>query len=512
MEEEEEAATTRGSLLLKQKLDNNDQWSSSDHGGMQLSESLSTTTPIVVLSTLAAVCGSFTFGSAVGYSSPSESGIEDDLGLTSAEYSIFGSILTIGAMLGAVFSGKIADFIGRKGAMGVSETFCILGWLAIVFAKDAWWLDLGRFLVGCGIGILSYVVPVYIAEITPKNVRGSFTSLSQLMIGCGKALTFLIGSLVNWRTLALIGIIPCLAHLLGLFFIPESPRWLVSPVQCILDFFFKLAFTWCINQEGSKFCLFFFFLAKCGRLEEFEVRLQFLRGENADISQEAADIIEYTENFRWISEDGVLHLFQGKYAYSIIVAVGLMAFQEFGGLNGFAFYTSSIFESAGFSSKIGTILAAVVQILMTTLGVLLIDKCGRRPLLMISATGACLGCVLTGFSFFLQDLQRGKELIPILVLIGVLVYLGSFELGMGGIPWIIMSEIFPINIKGLAGSLVTLVSWTGSWVVSYTFNYLFEWSSAVICGVGILFIGKIVPETKGRTLEEIQASFTHIQQ
>nr|POF14581.1 sugar transporter erd6-like 5 [Quercus suber] len=99
------------------------------------------------------------------------------------------------------------------------------------------------------------------------------------------------------------------------------------------------------------------------------------------------------------------------------------------------------------------------------------------------------------------------------------VYLGSFELGMGGIPWIIMSEIFPINIKGLAGSLVTLVSWTGSWVVSYTFNYLFEWSSAgtffifaVICGVGILFIGKIVPETKGRTLEEIQASFTHIQQ
>ncbi|KAL4637234.1 hypothetical protein ACB092_03G064500 [Castanea dentata] len=412
---EEEATTTTKFLLLKQKLDNRDQWSSSDHGGVQLSESSPTTTSFVVLiSTLVAVCGSYTFGNAVGYSSPSESGIEDDLGLTSVEYSIFGSILTIGAMLGAVFSGKISDFIGRRGAMGVSEILCILGWLAIVFAK----------------------VPVYIAEITPKNVRGTFTSLNQLMIGCGKALTFLIGSLVNWRTLALIGIIPCIVHVLGLFFIPESPRW----------------------------------LAKRGRIEEFEAVLQFLRGKNADISKEAADIIEYTEKVRLNSEDGVLYLFQEKYAYSIIVAVGLMVFQEFGGLNGFAFYTSAIFESAGFSSKIGTISAAVVQILMTTLGVLLIDKCGRWPLLMISVTGACLGCVLTGFAFLLQDLQSGKELISILALIGVLVYLGFFELGMGGIPWVIMSEIFPINIKGSAGSLVTLVSWIGSWVVSYTFT------------------------------------------
>jgi SP family sugar porter-like MFS transporter len=172
-------------------------------------------------------------------------------------------------------------------AMGVSQIFCILGWLAIVFSKGVWWLDLGRFLVGCGIGLLSFVVPVYIAEITPKNDRGALTSLSQLMIGCGKSLTFLIGSLVNWRILALLGIIPCLLHLLGLFFIPESPRW----------------------------------LAKCDRTEEFEAVLQYIRGGNADISQEAADIIEYTEKLRWISEDGVLYLFQGKYAYSIIVSI-----------------------------------------------------------------------------------------------------------------------------------------------------------------------------------------------
>lgn len=281
--------------------------------------------------------------------------------------------------------------------------------------------------------------------------------------------------------MSFLGIIPCSVHLLGLLFIPESPRW----------------------------------LAKCGHVEDLEAVLQIFRGKNANISQEATDIMEYTNSLH--TEDGILSLFQWKYAYSLIVGVGLMVFQEFGGLNGFAFYTSTIFLSAGFSSKIGTIAAAIVQILATIMGVILIDKCGRRPLLLISAAGTCLGCFLTGFGFILQDLQSGKELIAILVLIGVLVYWAFFELGMGGIPWIIMSEIFPINIKGSAGSLVTLVSWIGSWVVSYTFIFLYEWSSAgtffiysAICGVGFLFIVKVVPETKSRTLEEIQASITHI--
>ncbi|XP_020540483.1 sugar transporter ERD6-like 5 [Jatropha curcas] len=437
----------------------------------------SSVTPILVFTTSVAVSGSYVFGNAVGYSSPAESGIVDDLGLTTAEYSIFGSILTIGGMLGAVISGKIADLIGRKGAMGVSEIFCTLGWLAIILAKDALWLDLGRFSLGCGIGLLSYVVPVYIAEITPKNVRGVFVSLNQLMIGLGKALTFLIGSLVSWRILAIIGIIPCLIQLLGLCSIPESPRW----------------------------------LAKIGRMKEFESSLQRLRGKSANISQEAADIREYTDYVCKISEDGILNLFQRKYAYSLVVGIGLMVFQELGGLNGFAFYTSTIFESAGFSSTVGDIVASVAQIVMTTLGVLLIDKAGRRLLLLISIVGTCLGCVLTGLSFFFQDLHLGKELTSLLVMLGVLVYLGSFEVGMGGIPWIIMSEIFPINIRGSAGSLVNLVSWIGSWFISYTFNFLFEWSSAgtffiyaAISTLGVVFIAKLVPETKGRTLEEFK--------
>ncbi|XP_073260205.1 sugar transporter ERD6-like 5 isoform X2 [Populus alba] len=417
----------------------------------------SSATTMVVLSTLVAVSGSYVFGSAIGYSSPTQSGIMEDLGLSVAEYSLFGSILTIGAMIGAIMSGRLADYIGRRGTMGFSEIICIIGWMLITFSKASWWLDVGRLLVGYGMGLLSYV----------------------LMICCGVSITYLIGAFVSWRILALIGTIPCIVQIVGLFFIPESPRW----------------------------------LAKIGRGRECEVALQCLRGHNADISDEAAEIRDYTETILQLSEASIFELFQWKYAHSLIVGVGLMVLQQFGGVNGIAFYASSIFISAGFSGSIGMIAMVVVQIPMTALGVVLMDISGRRPLLMVSAAGTCLGCFLAALSFLLQYLNKSVAVSPFLALFGVLIYTGSFSLGMGGIPWVIMSEVFPINMKGSAGSLVTLVSWLGSWIISYAFNFLMDWSSAgtffifsCICGLTVLFVAKLVPETKGRTLEEIQAS------
>ncbi|WCJ43221.1 Major facilitator superfamily protein [Euphorbia peplus] len=439
----------------------------------------SSVTKEVVFITLVAVCGSFVFGSAIGYSSPTQSGIMEDLSLSVAEYSVFGSILTIGAMIGAIMSGRIADYIGRRGTMGFSEIFCVIGWLLVAFSKASWWLDIGRLLIGYGMGVLSYVVPVYIAEITPKNLRGGFTTVHQLMICCGVSVTYLIGAFVSWRILALIGTIPCLIQLVGLFLIPESPRW----------------------------------LAKVGQWKECEAALQHTRGEKADISDEAAEIRDYTETLQKNSEAGIFELFQWKYAHSLIVGVGLMVLQQFGGVNGIAFYATSIFESAGFSGSVGTIAMVIVQVPMTALGVVLMDISGRRPLLLVSAAGTCLGCLLTALSFLLQDLHKWITISPFLALIGVLVYTGSFSIGMGGIPWVIMSEVFPINMKGTAGSVVTLVSWFGSWIISYAFNFLMNWSSpgtffmfASICGLTVLFVAKLVPETKGRTLEEIQAS------
>ncbi|XP_014621224.1 sugar transporter ERD6-like 16 isoform X1 [Glycine soja] len=434
---------------------------------------------MVLLSTLVAVCGSFTFGNCVGYSSPTQAAIREDLSLSLAEFSMFGSLVTIGAMLGAITSGRITDFIGRKGAMRISTGFCITGWLAVFFSKGSYSLDLGRFFTGYGIGLISYVVPVYIAEIAPKNLRGGLATTNQLLIVTGASVSFLLGSVIHWRKLALAGLVPCICLLIGLCFIPESPRW----------------------------------LAKVGREKEFQLALRRLRGKDVDISDEAAEILDSIETLRSLPKIKLLDLFQSKHVRSVVIGVGLMVCQQFVGINGIGFYTAETFIAAGLSSgKAGTIAYACLQVPFTVLGAILMDKSGRRPLMMVSATGTFLGCFIAAIAFFLKDQSLMLECAPIFAVAGVLIYIAAYSIGVGPVPWVIMSEIFPIHVKGIAGSLVVLANWLGAWIVSYTFNSLMSWSSPgtlfLYAGsslLTILFVTKLVPETKGKTLEEIQA-------
>ncbi|XP_024039773.1 sugar transporter ERD6-like 10 [Citrus clementina] len=439
--------------------------------GSGMYESDPSTTPAVVFSTLVAICSSFTYGCAVGYSSPAESGMRADLGLSVTEYSVFGSVLTFGGIIGSLVNGKIADPTGRRGAMWLSELFCIVGWLAIAFSKDAWSLYLGRCSIGIGLALIAYVIPIYIAEITPKNIRGAFTATSQFLIVSGMSVMYLVGTIVSWRALALIAAVPCLLQVVGLFFIPESPRW----------------------------------LAKIGKEKELETTLQCLRGKTADISMESADIRDCTQTFEKDSKAGIFDLFQRRYAYSLSVGVGLMVMQPFVGSAAIAYYASYIIAAADLSTDIGSISMAIIQLPAIGASVLLTDRFGRRPLLLASTIWMGLSLTIIALAFGLQDTHLWNEATPVLVYVGIMGFSIAFALGMAGLPSVIMAEIFPINIKGSAGSLVILLHNCSNWIVTYTFHFTMEWSRTgtfsifwVICAAAVLFVAFLVPETKGR--------------
>ncbi|KFK26471.1 hypothetical protein AALP_AA8G253500 [Arabis alpina] len=438
-------------------------------------------TASVIFSTFVAVCGSFSFGVATGYTSGAEIGIKRDLDLSIAQFSAFGSLSTLGAAVGALFSGKMAMVLGRRGTMWVSDILCITGWLSIAFAKDVMWLDFGRISSGMGLGLISYVVPVYIAEIAPKQVRGTFTFSNQLLQNSGLAMVYFFGNFISWRTLALLGALPCFIQVIGLFFVPESPRW----------------------------------LAKVGTDKELENSLRRLRGRDADISREASEIQVMTKMVENDSKSSFYDLFQRKYRYTLVVGIGLMLIQQFSGSAAVIAYASTIFRKAGFSVAIGSTMLGLFMIPKAMIGLILVDNWGRRPLLLTSAFGMCITCILLGVSFTLQKMQLLPELTPVLTFICVTLYIGTYAIGLGGLPWVIMSEIFPINVKVTAGSIVTLASWSSSSIVLYAFNFLFEWSTqgtffifGAIGGAALLFIWLLVPETKGLSLEEIQVSLT----
>lgn len=440
-----------------------------------------------IFSTLMVALGPLALGFAIGYTSPTQVAIIKDLNFTIAQFSTFGSILNVGCMIGAILSGRIADYFGRKRALLLAALPLLAGWSLIVLGKTATPLIIGRILNGFGGGIISFSVPMYIGEIAPKHLRGTLGTMNQLAITIGITLSYVFGMLFNWRVLGLLGCIPEVSLIVGLLFIPESPRW----------------------------------LAKAGKKEELSLCLQKLRGKDFNTTQEIADIQAAMEALNALPSVKLSDLKERKLSRPLVAGIGLMVLQQFSGINAFMLYSSGIFATAGVSNPdIASVALGTLQVFMTLAAAGLMDKAGRRILLMISAGGMALSCFLVGFSFYLRTLQPEKmsealdTFICELALVSLLVYIATFSLGIGAIPWIIMSEIFPAHVKGIAGSVATLVNWFCAYAITMIFNYMLLWSAigsfwlfAAECIGTVIFVAMFVPETRGRTLEQIEASF-----
>ncbi|GAY43072.1 hypothetical protein CUMW_071800 [Citrus unshiu] len=418
----------------------------------------------VLACVLIVALGPIQFGFTCGYSSPTQTAITRDLELTLSESLMIAAIPNI------------------------------IGWLAISFARESSFLYMGRLLEGFGVGIISYTVPVYIAEIAPQNLRGALGSVNQvgllvamvnmLSVTIGIMLAYLLGLFVPWRILAVLGILPCTILITGLFFIPESPRW----------------------------------LAKMGMTEDFEASLQVLRGFDTDISIEVNEIKRSVASSSRRTTIRFSELKQRRYYFPLTVGIGLLILQQLSGINGVVFYSSTIFESAGItSSDVATLGLGALQVIATGVTTWLADKAGRRALLIISSVGMTVSILIVAVSFFVKgfvsDDSSCYSILDIFSVIGVVAMVVTFSLGMGPIPWVIMSEILPINIKGLAGSVATLANWLTVWLITMTANLLLNWSGGgtfaiytVVSAFTVAFVSIWVPETKGKTLEEIQRS------
>lgn len=395
------------------------------------------------------------------------------------------SMVLVGGVVGALLNGVLADRLGRKRMVVLAAMLYILGSIASAMSPNALILQISRFVLGLAIGGASASAPLYIAEVSPARIRGSLVTLFQLAITIGILGAYFVDlaftSSGNWRFMLGSSFIPAVILLIGMFGLPDSPRWLI----------------------------------KNGNIDKAKNILNKIY--NGDIKAVNNEIDEIQTVISSESAGSFSGLFKPPASFALIVAVGLFIIQQFVGINTVIYYAPIIFKDAGMESSKAAIWATVsvgvVNVLATFIAIWLIDKVGRKPLLFAGLIGMVLALTGLGIAFKILGANSGSE-IGIVTVVAVWVYIACFAFSLGPIPWLMMTEIFPLQLRGRAVSVATMTSWGGNLIVSFTFlsllnaigpSYTF-WIYAVVGIFGLVFVWKLVPETRGRSLEEIEQS------
>jgi sugar porter (SP) family MFS transporter len=434
----------------------------------------------VYIAAVFAAIGGLLFGYDTGVISGALIFIKQSFGLSVFEQELAVSSVLVGAAVFAITGGSLSDRFGRRKMLLITSVVFIAGALVCAAAPSIGILIAGRVVVGMGIGLASSVVPLYISEISPAYARGWQVSLFQLAITIGILMAYLADYAFTpsaaWRWMLGLAVVPGALLGIGMLFLPETPRY----------------------------------LARHNNYDLARKVLAKIRGTQ-DVDTEFTEI-------KKASQETNLHghfadLLLPAVRPALLIGIGLAVFQQVTGINTIIYYAPYIIRTAGISSIQGSILATagigIVNVVMTLVSMWLIDRVGRRPLLLTGIAGMIVSLGALGLIFHLSAKGGGLAALAVVTL---MVYVASFAISLGPIFWLLISEIYPLKIRGLAAGVAAGANWIANFAVSLTFLSLLTllgpsltfWMYGVLAIGSWLFSYYLIPETKGRSLEEIE--------
>jgi sugar porter (SP) family MFS transporter len=437
-----------------------------------------TRNPFVLRISALAALGGLLFGYDTGVISGALLYIKKDLNAGDLAQSWIVAGLLLGAAAGALAGGWLADRISRRWTLLIAGVVYVVAALAAAFAQSAGQLVAARVVLGLAVGAASAVVPLYIAEHTPPKIRGGTVSYNQLMITLGIMAAYLtdfaLRNVTNgWRWMLGIGAVPGVILVISMFLVPYSPRWLM--------------------QRGR-------------RDEARAVLTRSRQGE--DIEAEMSEIDSVVSQER---RAGLRELLQPRLRKLLIIGIGLAVVQQVVGVNTVVYFSPTILTYTGLHANDAIAQAmsvGITNVVFTVIAVLLLDRVGRRALLITGTIGLTVALALLGAFFALQ----WQDSAPWVALVALVLYIASFAIGLGPVFWLMISEIFPLAMRGSAMAVCSVFNWVANFFVSYYFLQLIDaigkswtfWIYAGMAVLGVVFFIARVPETKDRTLEEIE--------